>query len=146
MVHREQLLHRAVHGLFNPEGQLFLQRRSMHRTSTGKWYPVPAMWIAERIREARVNYRGNSLIVPEPLEPVFKSPLVRRPGMGLSGSPLRGRRSIHPDPMKSAGKWLEVEALNRWMQQCPRDFARSCSFVGEVSAVASDAQTEEYFT
>ena len=39
VVHREKLLHRAVHVfVFNKAGQLYLQRRSMAKdTSPGKW-------------------------------------------------------------------------------------------------------------
>ena len=39
VVHREQLLHRAVHVfVFNAAGQLYLQRRSLNKdTAPGKW-------------------------------------------------------------------------------------------------------------
>jgi len=131
-VHRQGLLHRAVHiFVFNSSGQLFLQQRSLQKDSApGKWCTSCSGHVNSGESYTDAAYRelseeiGLSGVV---LKPLFKEAPCQQTGNEfvwtyrcLSDGPF----TLDPDEIIQ-GKWVEIDALCEWMKRCPRDFAWS---------------------
>jgi len=139
VVHREKLLHRAVHVfVFNQAGQIFLQRRSMTKdTAPGKWVSSCSGHVdaGEDYDESARRELGEEigLYAPEALERVFKEAPCKQTGYEfvwvykcLSEGPFT------LDPVEiSEGQWIDVKHLNNWLKERPRDFAWSFSHLWE---------------
>jgi isopentenyl-diphosphate Delta-isomerase len=130
-VHRLGLRHRAVHVLvFNQRGQVFLQKRSLHKdTFPGAWDSSASGHLdaGEKYDEAarrEVNEElGVNLI--EPLQRLFK----------LEAGPETGHefvwvyRAHHEGPFQLApleiesGAWFDPPQVTRWTEEKPEDFA-----------------------
>ena len=133
VVHREGLLHRAVHVfVFNDAGQLYLQRRSLTKDSApGKWVSSCSGHVdsgedydAAAIRELAEEI---GLYVADGLEPVFKEPACRQTGLEfvwVYRCKSEGPFTLDPEEI-SEGKWIDIDELNEWVDARPRDFAWS---------------------
>lgn len=135
IVHREHLLHRAVHiFVFNDAGQLYLQRRSMTKDSApGKWvsscsghvdmgedYDEAAL--RELIEEIGLHNPGN-------LQRIFKESPCKQTGyefVWVYTCHSEGPFVLDPSEVIE-GQWIDVVHLNNWLKERPRDFARSFS-------------------
>ena len=133
VVHRDGLLHRAVHiFVFNSEGQLYLQRRSMNKDS------APGTWVSscsghvdsgEDYDTAALRELGEEigLYAPEQMQRVFKESACRPTGnefVWVYRCHSEGPFTLDPVEV-SEGQWIDLAALNRWMEERPRDFAWS---------------------
>lgn len=133
VVHRDQLMHRAVHVfVFNAAGQLYLQRRSWSKDSAaGKWVSSCSGHVdsgEEYDDAARRELREEiGLQVSAGLSRVFKESPCKQTGYEfvwvyhcLSEGPF----ALNPNEV-SDGRWIELNELNAWIAQSPRDFAWS---------------------
>lgn len=145
-VHRQGLFHRATHiFVFNRAGQVFLQQRSMEKDSApGKWGSACSGHVdsgesyedsarREMLEELGVEVSG-------PLEPLFKERARRETGFEF----VWVYRTEHSGPFVlneheiMGGQWIEIDALDRWVEERPRDF--SWSFVFLWSRYRREAQ------
>lgn len=133
VVHRERLMHRAVHVfVFNGAGQLFLQRRSMNKDSApGKWVSSCSGHVdsGEDYDTAapRELQEEIGLANPEGLERVFKESPCPQTGhefVWVYRCISNGPFTLDPEEV-SEGKWVDIDALNHWVEERPRDFAWS---------------------
>lgn len=133
VVHRDGLLHRAVHiFVFNSSGQLFLQRRSMTKDSApGKWVSSCSGHVdsGEDYDTAASRELGEEIGLYDPvdLRRVFKESACEETGNEFVWVyACRSEGPFELDPAEvSDGKWIDVPALNRWIEERPRDFAWS---------------------
>ncbi|WP_269524386.1 NUDIX hydrolase [Coraliomargarita parva] len=140
VVHREKLLHRAIHVfVFNAAGQLYLQRRSMTKDSApGKWVsscsghvdsgedydPAATRELAEEI----------GLYAPANLRRVFKELPCKQTGyefVWVYRCEAEGPFTLDPEEVIE-GKWVGLEELDAWMAERPRDFAWSFAHLWEI--------------
>lgn len=133
LVHRERLLHRAVHiFVFNAKGELYLQRRSMSKdTAPGKWVSSCSGHVdsGEDYDTAARRELGEEigLYDPEGMERVFKESACRPTGnefVWVYRCRSEGPFVLDPEEV-SEGRWIALGALNCWIEERPRDFAWS---------------------
>ncbi|MGB0743495.1 MAG: NUDIX hydrolase [Opitutales bacterium] len=133
VVHREGLLHRAVHVfVFNQAGQLYLQRRSMLKDSApGKWVSSCSGHVdaGEDYDAAARRELGEEigLYRPENFQRVFKEPACEATGhefVWVYRCNSEGPFTLDPVEV-SEGQWIDLDALNHWIEESPRDFAWS---------------------
>ena len=139
VVHREKLLHRAVHVfVFNKAGQLYLQRRSMTKdTAPGKWVSSCSGHVDSG--EDYDKAAGRELIEeiglhnPVDLKRLFKEAPCEPTGNEFVW--VYSCRSEGPfilDPIEVIeGRWIDLEELKNWLSNRPRDFAWSFSYLWE---------------
>lgn len=132
-VHRKGYLHRAVHiFVFNSDGELYLQRRSMNKdTAPGKWVSSCSGHVdsGEDYDTAARRELGEEIGLFDPIdmERVFKEPACRPTGnefVWVYRCRSEGPFELNPDEV-SDGQWVGLDALNRWIEDRPRDFAWS---------------------
>lgn len=135
VVHREKLLHRAVHVfVFNQAGQLYLQRRSMTKdTAPGKWVSSCSGHVdtGEDYDEAadRELIEEIGLHDPANLKRIFKEAPCRQTGyefVCVYTCNSEGPFTLDPDEIIE-GRWVDLPELNGWLEKAPRDFAWSFS-------------------
>jgi isopentenyldiphosphate isomerase len=130
-VHRLGLKHRATHVLvFNSRGEVFLQKRSMHKDrQPGVWDSSASGHVdsgedydACAIRELREEI---GLVVAQPLERLFKLDACAETDQefvwvyrGESDGPL----TLNGDEIE-CGDWFPPAGVTRWMAERPQDFA-----------------------
>ncbi len=133
VVHREKLMHRAVHVfVFNSKGELYLQRRSMTKdTAPGKWVSSCSGHVdsgevyddaAPRELEEEIG-----LYDPQNLRRVFKEAPCKQTGhefVWVYTCESEGPFKLDPTEV-SAGQWIDLKNLNNWLKERPRDFAWS---------------------
>lgn len=133
VVHRDRLLHRAVHVfVFNAAGELFLQRRSLQKDSApGKWVSSCSGHVdsgetydraARRELDEEIGLR-----VPSAFERVFKvspCPATGHEFVWVYRCLSEGPFELDPDEVIE-GQWIGMDALSEWMDARPRDFAWS---------------------
>jgi len=133
IVHQQRLLHRAVHiFVFNANGELYLQRRSMSKdTAPGKWVSSCSGHVDSRedYDTAARRELGEEIGLYDPvnIQRVFKEPACRPTGyefVWLYHCHSEGPFVHDPDEV-SDGQWIEIDALNHWIKERPRDFAWS---------------------
>jgi isopentenyl-diphosphate delta-isomerase type 1 len=133
VVHKEGLLHRAVHiFVFNARGELYLQRRSINKDSApGKWVSSCSGHVdrGEDYDAAALRELGEEigLYDPEGMERVFKEPACRPTGnefVWVYHCRSEGPFVLDPEEV-SEGQWIDLDALARWIEARPRDFAWS---------------------
>jgi len=138
-VHREGLLHRAVHVfVFNQDGQLFLQRRSELKDSApGKWVSSCSGHVdsGEDYDTAALRELGEEIGLTDPLgmERVFKQEACRATGnefVWVYRCRSEGPFVLDPEEV-SDGQWIDLHALERWIESSPRDFAWSFTYLWE---------------
>lgn len=137
LVHREGLLHRAVHiFVFNAKGELYLQRRSMSKdTAPDKWVSSCSGHVdsGEDYDTAARRELGEEigLYEPEAMERLFKEPACRPTGnefVWVYRCRSEGPFVLDPDEV-SGGQWIALDTLNRWIEERPRDFAWSFTYL-----------------
>ena len=132
-VHREQLFHRAVHVfVFNSEGKLYLQRRSMTKdTAPGKWVSSCSGHVdsGEDYDTAARRELGEEigLYDPEGMERVFKESPCKQTGYEFVWTyKCKSEGPFKLEPLEvSEGQWIEIKHLENWLKERPRDFAWS---------------------
>lgn len=133
VVHREKLLHRAVHVfVFNSQGKLYLQRRSMTKDSApGRWVSSCSGHVdsGEDYDAAAYRELGEEigLYHPEGLERVFKESPCKQTGyefVWVYKCYSEGPFKLDPTEV-SDGQWIEIPHLENWLKERPRDFAWS---------------------
>lgn len=133
LVHRQGLLHRAVHiFVFNADGELYLQRRSMSKdTAPGKWVSSCSGHVdsGEDYDTAAYRELGEEIGLYDPvdMQRVFKESACRPTGnefVWVYHCRSEGPFTLDPEEV-SDGQWIDPAALNRWIQKRPRDFAWS---------------------
>ena len=133
VVHRECLLHRAVHILvFNEQGQVYAQRRSLTKdTCPGRWttscsghVDAGETYDTTAVRELQEEL-GIHIDGIEKLRLLFKHPACRQTGNEfIQVYSLVWGGDITPDPAEvMEGHWLTPDALSRWMDETPDEFA-----------------------
>ncbi len=137
VVHRRQLMHRAIHVfVFNAAGQLYLQKRSMHKDSArGKWVSSCSGHVDSgedydsAARRELVEELG--LCESADLERVFKESPCEQTGqefVWVYHCNAEGPFTL--EPMESSeGRWIDMDALNVWIQSSPRAFAWSFTYL-----------------
>ena len=137
LVHREKLLHRAVHVfVFNKAGQLYLQRRSMTKdTAPGKWMSSCSGHVdaGEEYDEAanRELIEEIGLHDPVDMKRIFKEAPCKQTGYEFVWVYIcNSEGPFTLDPVEVIeGQWIELEHLQNWLKERPRDFAWSFSFL-----------------
>ena len=139
-VHREKLMHRAVHVfVFNAAGELYLQQRSLTKdTAPGKWVSSCSGHVdsGEDYDVAAIRELGEEigLFEPEGFERVLKEAPCKQTGyefVWLYRCKSEGPFQLDPEEV-SGGKWINVEALNAWIEERPRDFAWSFTYLWDL--------------
>lgn len=131
VVHRTGLRHRAVHVfVFNAQGAVFLQKRSMSKDSS------PGLWDSSAsghldsgedydrcaMRELREEIGLNVIECPRR---VFKIDACVRTGqefVWLYQCSDEGPFTLHPEEIE-CGDWFAPAQVTRWVQERPQDFA-----------------------
>jgi len=139
VVHREKLMHRAVHVfVFNAAGQLYLQRRSMTKdTAPNRWVSSCSGHV-DSGEEYDVAARREldeeiGLNAPHDLKRVFKVAPCKPTGcefVWLYECSSEGPFKLDPEEV-SEGQWIDVPHLNNWLHTRPRDFAWSFVYLWE---------------
>lgn len=131
VVHRDGLLHRAVHLLvFNAKGEVFLQKRSQLKDCfPGTWDSSASghldpgeTYDACVVREAREEI---GLRLAETPEKLFKIDACQRTGMEfvwIYRCESEGPFDLDPKEVESGG-WFGKEALRKWIAERPEEFA-----------------------
>lgn len=147
-VHRERLLHRAVHALaFDREGRVFLQKRSLLKdTSPGCWdsscsghldsgEPYDIAVVRELEEEIGL------VVTPEHgLTPLFKLSACADTGwefVWVYRLSAEGPFVLHPAEIER-GEWFATDEVTRGIAERPREFTRSFRYLWpQVLAAAS---------
>lgn len=131
VVHRDGLLHRAVHLLvFNSKGEVFLQKRSMLKDCfPGTWDSSSSGHLdpgedydACVIREAREEIGLKLQATPEKL---FKIDACKQTGMEfvwIYRCRHEGPFQLDPKEVETGG-WFGPEELHEWARRRPEEFA-----------------------
>lgn len=150
-VHRNRLLHRAVHALaFDANGRVFLQKRSMLKdTSPGCWdsscsghldtgehYDVAV--VRELMEEIGLGVKPEN-----GLEALFKLDSCRETGrefVWVYRLRSEGPFVLHPAEIERA-EWFTVDAVTQGIAERPKEFTRSFRYIWPkvVAAVAAKA-------
>ncbi len=128
-VHRQKLLHRAVHiFVFNQRGELFLQRRS-------KWKDThPLRWDSSAAGHVNAGQTYDETAPREVEEELgvtaeVESHWVIAPGPGTGWEHVRLYRAQHDGPFRlnpaelDGGGFFTPEQIDRWIATRPEDFA-----------------------
>jgi isopentenyl-diphosphate delta-isomerase type 1 len=130
-VHRRKLNHRAVHVLiFNSHGELFLQKRSMMKDCFPGTWDSSASGHLDRgedydacaVREVREELGVKLERTPQRL---FKVDACAETGyefVWVYHCVHDGPLVLHPDEIEKGG-WFAPEAVERWIQDRPDEFA-----------------------
>ena len=133
IVHKERLYHRAVHiFIFNESDQLYLQRRSMTKdTAPGKWVTSCSGHVdsGEDYDTSARRELGEELGLHETkeLKRMFKEPPCVHTGyefVWVYTCVACGPFKLNPVEV-SDGQWVDLEQLNKWLEEHPKDFAGS---------------------
>jgi len=130
-VHRRKLRHRAVHVLvFNAQGELFLQKRSMTKdTFPGAWDSSASGHLdsGEDYDVCAVREVHEELGVQLEKTParLFKMDACEETGQEFVWAYQcrhEGPFVLHPEEIESGG-WFAPEEISRWIKENPGDFA-----------------------
>lgn len=130
-VHRLGLMHRAVHILvFNPHGEIFLQKRSMKKDNhPGVWDSSASGHLdsgedydACAIRELReeIGLRLND--APARLFKIAACAGTDQEHVWVYRCEAEGPFTLHPDEIETGG-WFAPEKVTQWIEERPQDFA-----------------------
>ena len=130
-VHRLGLLHRSVHVLvFNALGQMFLQKRSMHKDEN------PGVWDASisghldsgesydqcAIRESREELGIVLVVAPQPLFKIEASATTGYEFTWVYRTESEGPFVLQAEEIEG-GDWFELDYLSRWSADRPDELA-----------------------
>jgi len=130
-VHARGLLHRAVHVLvFNAQGEVFLQKRSMMKDrQPGVWDSSCSGHVDSgedydqtAVRELREEI---GLRLDAPPQRLFKIDACEETDaefVWVYRCESEGPFQLHPDEIETGG-WLAPDRVSRWIAQKPQDFA-----------------------
>jgi len=136
-VHARGLRHRAVHVLvFNPRGEVFLQKRSQCKdTAPGKWdssasghLETGEAYDACAVRELREEI---GLTLAGPPARVFKLDACAATGWEFCWvyrCEHAGPFTLHPGEIETGG-WFAPPALSEWVAGKPDDFASAFALI-----------------
>ena len=132
-IHANKLFHRAVHVfVFNNQGDIFLQKRSMNKDSApGKWVSSCSGHVdsGEYYFDAAVRELGEEIGLHYSKDLNLAMIEQARPETGYEHVHLFVCN--HDGELKldicevSDGIWIDLEKLDLWIEENPRDFARS---------------------
>lgn len=130
-VHRRGLLHRAVHVfVFRPNGDVFLQKRSMTKdTHPGVWDSSTSGHVdagedydISVVRELREEIGLEVDAVPERLFKVAACDETGQEFVWVYRASAVGPFTLHPEEIETGG-WFTVAEVNRWIDRAPEEFA-----------------------
>ena len=130
-VHRLGLMHRAVHVLlFNAAGQVFLQKRSLKKDrQPGVWDSSASGHLdsgedydACAVRELREELGLQLSRAPERLFKLAASAETDQEHVWVYRCEAEGPFRLDPEEIDRGG-WFAPEAVTRWIQERPQDFA-----------------------
>lgn len=133
IVHRDGLLHRAVHGfVFNDPGHLFLQKRSMAKDNfPGTWdssfsghVDAGETYDQAVIREAHEEIGISLEKVPAKITKIDACQETGLEFTWLYSLVHNGPFVLHPQEIDE-GRWVSIPDLEDWIQRNPDDFAPS---------------------
>jgi isopentenyl-diphosphate delta-isomerase type 1 len=144
-LHRHGLRHRAVHVLvFNAEGKLFLQKRSMTKdTYPGAWDTSAAGHLdtGESYDNCAVRELGEELgvevtTVPERLFKLDPCEETGQEFVWVYRLVSEGPFLLHPEEIET-GDWFATDHIVSWMRERPTDFASAllliwAKYLGEI--------------
>ncbi len=147
-VHRLGLLHRSVHVLvFNAAGQIFLQKRSMHKDENpGVWdasisghLDTGESYDACAIRE---SHEELGIILDVAPQPLFKLEASATTGYEFSWvyrTHSEGPFALQADEI-DGGDWFDLDYLSRWSADRPDELAPPLRIIlATLSAESNDA-------
>ena len=130
-VHRRGLKHRAVHVLvLNARGELFLQKRSLTKDSHPGTWDSSASGHLDRgeeydacaVREVREELGVHLPAVPRRAFKVDACLETGQEFVWVYQAAHEGPFHLHPDEIDTGG-WFELEAVTRWIEEKPAEFA-----------------------
>ncbi|MBM3878559.1 MAG: NUDIX domain-containing protein [Verrucomicrobia bacterium] len=130
-VHRRGLKHRAVHVLiFNAQGELFLQQRSLQKDSCpGLWDSSASGHLAPgetyddcAVREVREELGWTLERPPSRLFKIDACPQTGQEFVWAYCAYAEGPFVLHPEEI-SGGGWFAPEAIAHWLAERPHEFA-----------------------
>jgi isopentenyl-diphosphate delta-isomerase type 1 len=139
VVHRDGLLHRAVHVLvFNSCGEVFLQKRSMRKDRhPGVWDSSASGHVdsgedydTTAVREVHEEIGLQLKSTPQKL---FKIPACKETDqefVWVYRCENEGPFELNADEIDSGG-WFSPEKLSQWIQERPQEFAPAFLFIWE---------------
>ena len=139
-VHQLGLWHRAVHILvFNARGEVFLQKRSMLKdTAKGKWDSSTSGHVdsGEDYDTSAVRELGEEigLYVNTTPKRLFKIDACKETGWEfcwIYRCESEGPFVLHPEEIET-GAWFTPEAVTRWVEEKPLDFARAFVLIWKI--------------
>jgi isopentenyldiphosphate isomerase len=146
-VHRLGLMHRAVHVIvFNAAGLVFLQKRSLKKdrqpgvwdSSTSGHVDSGEAYDACAVRELREEIGLKLNVAPKRLFKLAACAETDQEHVWVYRCEAEGPFRLDPDEIERGG-WFAPEAVTRWMEERPRDFASALLViwkkVAEVAAL-----------
>ncbi len=136
-VHRLGLLHRAVHVLvFNARGEVFLQKRSMSKDKCpGLWDSSASGHVdsgeaydATAVRELREEIGLTAAQTPERILRIEACAETDAEFVWVYRCEAEGPFTLHPGEIER-GDWFAPEAVTRWINEKPQDFAPAFVFI-----------------
>jgi isopentenyldiphosphate isomerase len=130
-VHRLGLMHRATHALvFNKQGQVFLQKRSMNKDrQPGLWDSSASGHVDSGedydtcvVRELREEIDLQLSQVPQRLFKLSASAETDQEHVWVYRCEAEGPFQLHPEEIER-GDWFEPTEVTCWMKERPEDFA-----------------------
>jgi len=137
-IHALKLRHRAVHVLiFSPEGELFLQKRSMLKEcNPGKWDTSAAGHVdagetydqcAVREVEEEVGVRLGK--VPQRLYKIAAGPQTGNEFVWVYRCTVNQALNLNRDEIDE-GRWISIERLQAWFEVEPEAFSGAFRVIG----------------
>ena len=141
-VHRLGLMHRAVHVLvFNAAGLVFLQKRSLKKDrQPGVWDSSASGHVdsgedydACAVRELHEEIGLRLHEAPKRLFKLAACAETDQEHVWVYRCEAEGPFRLHPDEIERGG-WFAPEAVTRWMEERPRDFASALLVIWKKAA------------
>jgi isopentenyl-diphosphate delta-isomerase type 1 len=139
-VHRRGLRHRAVHVLiFNPRGEVFLQKRSMSKdTHPGVWDSSASGHLdcgedydACAIRELREEIGLDVSSCPERVLRIEACDDTGQEFVWVYRGEAEGPFTLHPEEIE-CGEWFAPDHVTCWIEERPQDFAPAFALIWKM--------------